>query len=48
MSDADVSAAFATGLDEFVYNYFKPLLDQGKEDQAYQQGLGVAIASLSK
>ncbi len=48
MSDDDVSAAFATGLDEFVYNYFKPMLDQGKEDQAYQQGLGVAIASLSK
>ena len=48
MSDEDVTAAFATGLDEFVYNYFKPMLDQGKEDQAYQQGLGVAIASLSK
>ena len=48
MSDDDVKAAFATGLDEFVYNYFKPMLDQGKEDQAYQQGLGVAIASLSR
>ena len=48
MSDADVSAAFSTGLDEFVYNYFKPLIDQGKQDVAYQQGLGVAIASLTK
>lgn len=48
MSDDDVSSAFSTGLDEFVYNYFKPLIDEGKEAQAYQQGLGVAIASLSR
>jgi hypothetical protein len=48
MSDDDVSSAFATGLDEFVYNYFRPLIDEGKEAQAYQQGLGVAIASLSR
>ena len=48
MSNQDVSAAFQVGLDEFVFNYFKPLIDQGKQNMAYQQGLGVAIASLTR
>jgi hypothetical protein len=48
MSNQDVSAAFQVGLDEFVFDYFKPLIDQGKQNMAYQQGLGVAIASLTR